>query len=69
MRLATIKVNNIETGGIVLDTGILPVGKLNQAIGTVWEESVSSLIKTGKIRELTEWYKSEGKESCRTALP
>ena len=64
MRLATIKIDKFETGGIVLDTGILPVGKLNQAIGTVWEESVSSLIKTGKIRELTEWYKSEGKESC-----
>ena len=49
MRLATIKIDKFETGGIVLDTGILPVGKLNQAIGTVWEESVSSLIKHGKI--------------------
>lgn len=64
MRLAAIKVNNIETGGIVLDNGILPLGKLNQATGTTWEESVSALIRTGQIRELNAWYRSGGKEAC-----
>ena len=64
MRLASIRLKGKETAGIVLEDGILPVAALNHAAGTSWEVTVSGLITTGQLRELTEWFNDSGKLAC-----
>ena len=61
MRLATIKLNNEEIAGIVLEKGILPIRALNQARNTIWEETLLPLIKSGQLKNLTDWYNAGGK--------
>ncbi len=66
MRLATIKLNNEELAGIVLEKGILPIRALNQAKNTIWEETLLPLIKTGQLKNLTDWYNAGGKAELET---
>lgn len=62
MRLATIKERGAETAGIVTENGILPVAALNAKKGTAWREDLFSLIRTGQLRGLTDWYNNGGKK-------
>ena len=64
MRLASIKINGKEIAGIVSDGGILPIREINAAKGTVWNETMFELIRTGELKKLTNWYRSGGKEEC-----
>ena len=64
MRLATIKKDNEEIAGIVTGKGILPIREINAATGAAWDERMLDLIRSGKIRKLTEWYNSGGREEC-----
>ncbi|MBO4839387.1 MAG: fumarylacetoacetate hydrolase family protein [Lachnospiraceae bacterium] len=66
MRLATIKLNNEELAGIVLEKGILPIRALNQAKSTIWEETLLPLIKSGQLKNLTDWYNAGGKAELET---
>ncbi len=66
MRLATIKLNNEEIAGIVLEKGILPIRALNQAKNTIWEETLLPLIKSGQLKNLTDWYNAGGKAELET---
>ena len=66
MRLATIKLNNEELAGIVLEKGILPIRALNQAKNTIWEETLLPLIKSGQLKNLTDWYNAGGKAELET---
>ena len=68
MRLATIKMNHTEIAGIVTDKGVLPIKAINAAKGTAWEESIFTLIETGQIRELTNWYNTGGQKELETIL-
>ena len=61
MRLATVKWNNEEIAGIVLEKGILPIRALNQAKNTIWEETLLPLIRSGQLKNLTKWYNAGGK--------
>ena len=56
MRLATIKRNGKEIGGIVTKKGILPIESINAAKGTSWKETLFDLIQSGQLSELTDWY-------------
>lgn len=64
MRLASIKLNGKEIAGIVTDGGILPIREINAIKGTVWNETMFELIRTGELKKLTNWYRSDGKEEC-----
>ena len=64
MRLASIKLNGKEIAGIVTDGGILPIREINAIKGTVWNETMFELIRTGELKKLTNWYRSGGKEEC-----
>lgn len=64
MRLATIRLGGSEIAGIVTEKGVLPVREINAAGGSKWEESIFTLIRTGQLRELTDWYNSGGKEEA-----
>ncbi len=61
MRLATIKTESGEIAGIVTPKGVLPVEALNAAKGTAWPGEMFSLIRSGQIPRLTEWYNGGGK--------
>ena len=60
MRLATVKRNGKEIGGIVTEKGILPVESINSAKGTSWKETLFGLIQSGQLSDLTDWYNSGG---------
>ena len=64
MRLATIKINGKEIGGIVTGKGILPIEALNAEAGAAWDETVFGLIRSGQLKQLTEWYNAGGREKC-----
>ena len=62
MRLATIRHRGREIAGIVTETGVLPLGAVNEAEGSDWNEQMLTLIRTGQLRELTDWYNNGGRE-------
>ena len=64
MRLATIKYDGEELTGIVTSRGVLTLRSLNEEKGTDWEETMLPLIRTGQLKELTDWYNSEGKDEA-----
>lgn len=68
MRLASIKWQNEEIAGIVLEKGIFPLRNLNLSLGTHWEETLLPLIQTGQLKNLTAWYKEGGLQELE-ALP
>lgn len=59
MRLATIRIGGEELAGIVMPRGILPLRELNERTGSGWAEDILSLIETGQLAELTEWYRND----------
>ena len=62
MRLATIRLNGGESAGVVTAGGILPVKTVNAALGMNWEENLFDLIRTGQLKQMTDWYNGGGKE-------
>ena len=62
MRLATIKLSGAEVAGIVTEQGVLPISALNAAKGTNWKTDMLSLIRSGEVPALTDWYNRGGRE-------
>jgi 2-keto-4-pentenoate hydratase/2-oxohepta-3-ene-1,7-dioic acid hydratase in catechol pathway len=62
MKLTTIKHNDIEKVGIRTNSGIIPIGYINQQFGQTWPEDMLSLIQSGELESLRNWYSAEGKE-------
>lgn len=70
MRLSTIIVDRSECAAICQHTGILPIEDLNRAFQTNWPDTTEELIKTGLLKELNAWYRSEGRQAlARKTLP
>ena len=61
MRLATIRIDNKEEAALVLKSGLLPVRRLNAALGTDWPETVFELITSGRLKPLTAWFNAGGR--------
>ncbi len=68
MRFATIKLGGEEVAAIVTEKGVCPVAELNAAKGTHWKTDLLTLIQSGEIPKLNEWYKAGGKAEVE-ALP
>ena len=62
MRLATIKLSGAEVAGIVTEQGVLPISALNAAKGTNWKTDMLSLIRSGEVPAITDWYNNGGRE-------
>ena len=60
--MATIKWREKEIAGIVTAGGIFPIGALNAARGTAWQEEMFNLIQAGQVPGLTSWYNGGGQE-------
>lgn len=61
MRLSTIKLNGVETAAIVTATGVVPVVKVNEALGKQWPTDLFQLIQTGQLEAMNHWYRAGGK--------
>ncbi|MTI54462.1 fumarylacetoacetate hydrolase family protein [Geosporobacter ferrireducens] len=62
MRLATIKKDGLETGGIMLPQGIIPISAVNQKYDRSWNTELLELIKSGQLEEINDWYCNGGRE-------
>ncbi len=66
MRLATIKLNDEELCGIVTDSGIMPLRSLNAATRSDWPETMLPLIRSGRLKDLTAWYRQGGEDELES---
>ncbi len=62
MRLATIKLDSIEQGSIVIRNGVVPIKVVNEKYNKNWETGIFQLIETGQLEEMSKWYIDGGKE-------
>lgn len=67
MKLATLRRNGAEEAAIVLPEGLLPLTVLNQRLHRHWHTDLFSLIVSGELTRLNEWFRAEGRAAC-TAL-
>jgi 2-keto-4-pentenoate hydratase/2-oxohepta-3-ene-1,7-dioic acid hydratase in catechol pathway len=64
MRIATIRHNGRETGALVLGGGVMPLWVLNECLGGNWPKDLFTLIVSGQLAALTDWYRTGGRERC-----
>lgn len=60
MRLATIRIQNMESAALRVPNGYLPISKINQTACTDWPTDIFSLIDSGHLSQMTAWYNSKG---------
>ncbi len=63
MRLATIKLNGLEEGGIVTAKGIIPINAINKRYDMAWEADIYGIIKSGQLEKINNWYRDGGREA------
>lgn len=61
MRLATIRIQGIETAAIVQDDYVVTLGTINEKLNKRWEKDILSLLQTGQLDEIIDWYRNDGK--------
>lgn len=59
MRLATIKLNGVETAALVTEKGVLPIESMNQAFNQNWSTDVFEMLHTGQLDELKKWQQTD----------
>lgn len=64
MRLATIRRSGREEAAIVLQRGIVPISDLNARLMTPWPADLFSLIQTGELTRINDWFCSGGRGQC-----
>jgi 2-keto-4-pentenoate hydratase/2-oxohepta-3-ene-1,7-dioic acid hydratase in catechol pathway len=62
MKLATIIQSGVEQGCIAVPGGYVTLAELNRAEQASWPVEVFSLITTGQLQALTDWYNEGGRE-------
>ncbi|MFC2025281.1 fumarylacetoacetate hydrolase family protein [Chloroflexota bacterium] len=65
MRLATIKLDSIETSAIVTTTGVIPIETINRKLGKSWPKEMLEVIASGQITEINNWYRAKGKDELQ----
>lgn len=63
MRLATLRMEEREQAALRVDAGYLTVEDLNRRLGTDWPETLAMIIESGRLPEMIQWYRTEGKET------
>ncbi len=61
MRISTIELAETEIAAIALAQGLIPVTTIDKRFCTSWKEDVFSLICSGQISEMNQWYCSGGR--------
>ena len=60
MRLATLRLEGEETAAVRVEDGYVPVRSVNARLGGDWPEDLLSLIASGRLEAMRQWYDSEG---------
>jgi len=61
MRLSTIKLNDEEVAAVVTGAGLIPVATVNEKLSTAWPTEIFTLIQTGQLEAMNNWYRAGGK--------
>jgi len=59
MRLATINYSNQETAALVLASGVVPFGRLNETFNQQWATNLLELMETDQLAALNHWFQDE----------
>ena len=55
LRLATVRLEGVETAAIVLDNGAVPMVVINDSLGTGWPTELLLLVAGGHLGDLRRW--------------
>jgi 2-keto-4-pentenoate hydratase/2-oxohepta-3-ene-1,7-dioic acid hydratase in catechol pathway len=64
MKLATLRINQLEEAALVLDSGLLPLTAASEISGQRWTTDMLELIASGQLARLNEWYREGGSRDC-----
>lgn len=64
MKLSTLRQNHREEAAIILARGVLPMAAVNARLKTAWPEDLFSLIASGQLAVLNDWFRSGGRAQC-----
>ncbi len=62
MKLTTVKYNRIEKAGVQTSHGVVPIEAVNDLCEQNWPGDMLSLIQSGKLDSLHDWYNAEGRD-------
>ncbi|MDX2480163.1 MAG: fumarylacetoacetate hydrolase family protein [Desulfuromusa sp.] len=62
MRLATVKIQGLETASIVHDGFVTTIAILNEKLGKDWPTDILSILRQDRLDEINDWYRNDGKE-------
>jgi 2-keto-4-pentenoate hydratase/2-oxohepta-3-ene-1,7-dioic acid hydratase in catechol pathway len=56
LRLATVRLEGVETAAVVLDRGAVPLAKINDSFGTGWPTELLHLVAGDHLGDLRRWW-------------
>jgi len=62
MRTASLKLDCTEAAAVLTAAGFVPVGEINEKLGSNWPTDMQELIVSGKLEDLKSWYIAEGRK-------
>lgn len=62
MKLATIKVKDMEQAAIVADEKLILIGDINRIENRRWETNIFDILQKDQLEEINDWYKQAGKQ-------
>jgi len=68
MKLATLRRNGSEQAALFLPEGLLPLELLNQRLRRQWPTDLLTLITSGELGRLNDWYRTGGRAECAGLL-
>lgn len=60
MRLATIKINGLETAAVITSEGVITLETINAKLNKGWSNQLFEVIQKGQLDEIKNWYKNGG---------
>lgn len=62
MRLATIKINGLETAAVITSEGVITLETINAKLNKGWSNQLFEVIQKGQLDEIKNWYKNGGEK-------
>jgi 2-keto-4-pentenoate hydratase/2-oxohepta-3-ene-1,7-dioic acid hydratase in catechol pathway len=65
MKLASVKIDGHEKACIYTPSGYAPLGLISKRFNRRWPVDMWSLLQSGELENLNDWYRSDGKDSLK----
>ena len=65
MKLASVKIDGHEKACIYTPSGYTPLDQINKRFNRSWPTDMWSLLQSGELENLGDWYRSDGKDSLK----